>query len=347
MRSFLLNVKLFTGIVVLVVALITASSGALAEGGLKGTKVTESSDVAVGDSATVGDYEVMVLDFTPNADDLVAAENQLNDPPLAGNQFAMVRVGVTYNGDEKGKPWSDLSFRSVGALNVGYTDFNNSCGVIPDRATSSGELFEGGSVEFNICWQIATSDASSLSMYVKPSSSFDAEPTWFSLGNSPVSETPAAIDTLDIAPSSSRTETIAIGTAGQVTDYVVSVNEVVPMADELIASVNSFNDPPVAGNQFFMVNVSVTYTGSEAGIPWMDLKFKAVGDSSVGYTEASNSCGVTPEDSMNVNDVFPGGSVSFNVCWQIASADANSLVMYIEPLLNSGGSDPAWFNLQP
>ena len=149
-----------------------------------GSGETRDSPLGIGRVGNVGDYDVSVLSVTPNANDVVAAENQFNDPPADGNQFFLARVSVTYNGSATGNPGIELNFQAVGAKSTSYTVFNNPCGVYPDQNYPVTELFGGGSAEFNVCWQIDSDDADSLEMYVEPSFSYNAEPVWFSLDES-------------------------------------------------------------------------------------------------------------------------------------------------------------------
>jgi hypothetical protein len=58
---------------------------------------------------------------------------------------------------------------------------DNSCGWVPGNQASASELFPGGTVDYNICWQIASADAGSLVMLVESFSAQDPEPTWFAL----------------------------------------------------------------------------------------------------------------------------------------------------------------------
>jgi hypothetical protein len=306
--------------------------------------------VALGESGTVAGYEIVVADVVPDATDIVLAENQFNEPPAEDHQFFMVRLGVTYTGDGSGSPWFDLTFNAVGAAKVAYATFLHTCGVIPDDASEIPELFASGEAEFNICWEIREDDAGSLAMYVEDFTDFEVELTWFSLGMdgaaaTPVSDLKPKLESDDVVTGSSRTEPIPFGETGAVGDLHVTVDAVEPLADELIAAANEFNEPPETGNQFFMAAVTVTNAGLEVASPWMDLNFQAVGDASVGYTEFDNSCGVVPDGGTSIADVFPGGTVTFNVCWQIASDDAGSLVMYIDPLFSFDDSERAWFAL--
>lgn len=333
-----------------------------------GTGEARNSPLGIGRIGQVGDYDVNVISVTPNATDIVMAENQFNDPPAEGNQFFMARVAVTYTGNETGTPFVDLNFQSVGAKSTGYTTFNNSCGVYPEDALNIAELFQGGSAEFNVCWDIDSQDEGALVMYVDPLFSFDSKPVWFSLGNpievvvdpdaSPeASATEAPVPTQVPATSSgtaaslvqkesSRAVPIPVGSVGAVDDYEISVVSVTPWANDIVMAENQFNDPPQEGNQFFIARVTVTYVGNETGTPFVDLNFKAVGDSSAGYTTFNNSCGVYPDDAFTISELFPDGSAEFNVCWQITSTDQDSLVMYVEPLI-SFRSESVWFSLQP
>ncbi len=130
----------------------------------------------------MGDYEITVLSVNPNADDLVAAENEFNDPPVAGDQFFIAQIAVTYTGSETGNPGVDLNYQSVGDSGTSYTTYTNSCGVVPDDPIFTvTDLFEGGTAEFNVCWAIDSSDADSLEMYVEPLFALNSDPVWFSL----------------------------------------------------------------------------------------------------------------------------------------------------------------------
>lgn len=55
---------------------------------------------------------------------------------------------------------------------------------------------------------------------------------------------------------------------------------------------------------------------------------RTVGTSNVVYTTFGNSCGVIPGEIDG--DLLPGGTIGGNVCWQVPSSDAGSLVAFIE-----------------
>jgi hypothetical protein len=142
---------------------------------------TRDNPIPLGESAEVGDYTVTVLEAVPNATDLVMTENQFNEPPAAGKQFYLVGVEVTYNGTETGQPAFELNLQAVGDQAVAYTAFEASCGVVPLDQFQASELFPGGTVQFNTCWAIDSSDEDSLVMFVEAAFDFDAEPVFFAL----------------------------------------------------------------------------------------------------------------------------------------------------------------------
>lgn len=305
--------------------------------------------LAVGETGTVGDYTVKVLEVTPDATDIVMAENQFNDPPKDGNQFLIARIALEYTGAESGTPTFEVAFKVVGSSGVAYSTFDDYCGVVPDSLNDAPELFEGGTVELNLCWSVSSADVDSLVMYAEPFFSSDNGRTWFSLGNDAAATTgtpAAAAATRTTVKESSRKQPIPVGSVGIVGDYEVAVLEVTPDALDAVMAENQFNDPPKDGNQFYMVRVEVTYVGKDAGSPGTDLNFQAVGAGNRGYTTFEDSCGVIPESDLTLSDVFPDGRVEYNVCWQVAADDADSLVMFVEPLFNFD-NDRTWFSLEP
>jgi hypothetical protein len=125
-------------------------------------------------------WTIKVVTVLPDAGAAVMAENQFNTLP-AGLQDFMVTIQVVYDGPS-GR-FDDSAMRAVGASGIGYTDFGNSCGIIPqptpgpDFLGSWPEQFAGSTVSGNICWQIPSGDAGSLEMYINTSGA----PSFFAL----------------------------------------------------------------------------------------------------------------------------------------------------------------------
>ncbi len=128
-------------------------------------------------------FEIVVIDVVPDATSMVLAENQFNDPPEAGNQFSMVTLRAKYLGPDSTTFNGSFRLRALGSRGVVYTSFENSCGTIPNELPEP-ELFTNGEVEGAVCWQIASSDADSLMMFLDEHLlSFAGERVWFSLDN--------------------------------------------------------------------------------------------------------------------------------------------------------------------
>ena len=134
----------------------------------------------LGETVTVGDWDVTVLSTTPGATEAVLAENQFNDPPAANHQFYVVDVEATYNGTESESVFAGLTFTSVGASSVAY-DWISTCGVIPNELDSFSEVFPGGTVTGSLCWSVDAADVDSLVLVIDAAFSFDEERAFVAL----------------------------------------------------------------------------------------------------------------------------------------------------------------------
>jgi hypothetical protein len=137
--------------------------------------------VSVGDSATVGPWEMRVVAVTPDATDQVMTENQFNDPPVEGNQFYIATLEATYSGDDSSTFWIDMTLKAIGESNVAYEAFEAGCGVIPDDINDAGETFPGGTITGNVCWSVGAGDVASLAMIAEESFTFEETRVFFAL----------------------------------------------------------------------------------------------------------------------------------------------------------------------
>jgi hypothetical protein len=151
-------------------------------------------------------------------------------------------------------------------------------------------------------------------------------------------------------PGETRDNPIPLGTTTRIvsdegTPWSLTVNAVFPDATAQVLAANMFNDPPKPGYQFFMFTLTLTYLGSGSEKPASVLTWlKAVGASNVAYQQGlEDSCGVLPEPDLDpFREIFSGGSVTGNECFQVRSSDADSLVLYYAP----PGQKPVWFALR-
>ena len=104
----------------------------------------------------------------------VQAENTFNDPPLEDRRMALVTVSVTYSGTgDETVSVSSNEFSLTGSNSIVYRSFDDGvyCGGIPDQL--NGELFSGGTLEGNLCFQYPE-DETNLILIVEPMFSFDS-----------------------------------------------------------------------------------------------------------------------------------------------------------------------------
>jgi hypothetical protein len=87
---------------------------------------------------------------------------------------------MTYDGPEESGTVFDLQYSVVGELNRSYLTFDAFCGVVPDDLTlNTSDVFQGGTVEGNLCWSVPSGEVESLVMSVSPL--FPEERVFFSL----------------------------------------------------------------------------------------------------------------------------------------------------------------------
>lgn len=127
-------------------------------------------------------WRVTIVDFTPDATQEVLDENQFNDPPAPGKRFSIVRVKVeNVSAGNPGDPDVGFAFRMVGSENVGYSTFEASCGVIPDDIDfKPNDVFEGGSLEGNICYETAIGETD-FTIFTDYSLSDEEDIRWFAV----------------------------------------------------------------------------------------------------------------------------------------------------------------------
>ena len=126
--------------------------------------------------------------------------------------------------------------------------------------------------------------------------------------------------------------------------WEITVLDTTPDATGIVLAENQFNDPPDAGNQFFIAKVRAKYLGPGSTNFSGDIHLGALGDGGVLYTTYGNSCGVIPDRLPNPV-LFTNGTIEGNVCWQIDSADADSLLMAFGDAYLTSVQNAVWFDL--
>jgi len=155
-----------------------------------------------------------------------------------------------------------------------------------------------------------------------------------------------------IAPGE-RGNPIPLGKAAVVTDdHRLTVLSAKPDATaDVLAVTNQFgghpNDPPPAGAQYFLAAIQVTYTGGghDDELRYLQQHINSMGAHNAAYIPGDDACSyggwlplpVFPEP----DELYSGQTAAGNICWRIASNDADSLLLYVEDYPKK-----TWFSLR-
>lgn len=96
-------------------------------------------------------------------------------------------------------------------------------------------------------------------------------------------------------------------------DWTVDLGEPT-LADDVVKKENPYNEAPADGMEYWLVPVKAVYTGTETGWPAGEVMVEFVGDDAKTYND---SCGVIPDDLMDVDELYEGGEADGNVCIQV------------------------------
>lgn len=143
----------------------------------------------------------------------------------------------------------------------------------------------------------------------------------------------ASAPVLAASPSGSRTNPIALHKMVAIpsaSGWKVRVNSSTPNGTSAVMAANEFNSKPAAGHQFFIINVTESYSGKGQSNALEGLTLDALGRSNVAY-DSSDDCGVVPDSISDTAQVFTGGSITGNICFSVKSSDAASLLLLAEP----------------
>jgi len=293
----------------------------------------------------VGSVEVVILANEPDATELVLAENEFNTVPAPGNRFVMWRVAVANVGEQTTPLLAEVSFAVAGPSTVVYNTSAN-CGVIPDQLDEFRDVFPGGTVEGNLCWEVADRDAESL-VFLVDESAFSSDRTIFASAGTNVPLTvdyPTPVPPETDGPAGTRGNPYPIGGTITIGEWDIKVTDVAEDATTEVLAENSFNEEPADGRQFFMVGIEATYNGEASDFLFASTSLSTVGPLAVAYT-GEDTCGVVPGEIEVFSEVFPGGTVAGNLCWSVRNEDADGLVLYAQEAVTLDG-ESLFFDLR-
>jgi hypothetical protein len=251
-------------------------------------------------------------------------------------------VAATYTGDGSQTTFSGLDIGAMAADRAIY-DFESSCGVIPGAFRTFAQVFPGGTVTGNLCWQVDSANADSLILVAQPGFSVEPLPVYLGLPGAGVvfDAPPSALMPIGPGALGSRGNPIPVGTAVLVDDWEISVVGSKPDATESVLAHNGFNEPPADDRQFFVVEVAARYVGEGSASLGTAVSLSSVGASSVEYT-FDDGCGVVPDGLALFDDVASGRTLTGATCWSVRRDDVVSLVLMADPALDTT-ADPIFF----
>lgn len=120
-----------------------------------------------------------------------------------------------------------------------------------------------------------------------------------------------------------RENPVAIGTTISGKEYEVVVNSVTRDATEQVLAANSFNKAPAEGNEYLVVNLTITYTGADSGFDAMVRSEYVSAEGKV--FDGLATIAVAPEPALQLEELYTGASTTGNRVLQVPSGDAGLL----------------------
>lgn len=159
-------------------ALSFLAVAACSDAGGKASLGTRKDPHPIGKGAEIGDWTVVVIGVTPDADDVIAAAYEFNEPPADGRQYVLIRLKATYHGDDPGTFWNDTISTFYG--DPGNT-YESATVVVPDEMADAREAQPGAVIEGNIVFEVPSREVEEGMLAVEETISFDDVRTFFKL----------------------------------------------------------------------------------------------------------------------------------------------------------------------
>ena len=104
---------------------------------------------------------------------------------------------------------------------------------------------------------------------------------------------------------------------------VVGINE---DAWEVVRRENQFNDPPTAGNRYYIVRVEVENVAGAGAVTVTSGDIELIGSNRLVYQTYRHYCGVIPDELFGT--IYPGGKVEGNACFQVGANETGFVLIH-------------------
>lgn len=144
-----------------------------------------------------------------------------------------------------------------------------------------------------------------------------------------------AVETCEVAPAVEGGGTdfaapLELCQAASIEGWDIAVTAVELDATATVMDANTFNEEPADGSQYLMFTLTGTNTGTEAVDPFIGLN-TAVDIADYRYED---TCGVLPNDLVDVGEVAPGESFTANDCVFVDSAGVEESVLAVSDFMS-------------
>ena len=325
------------------------------------------------DGALITDDEFLIgvataIENTAQAQTLtesILSANRYNEPPPEGHSFFIVGIIVTNLSAESRSFDASYRLRLVGQSNVAYSQFENSCGVLPDdlsKFDSYRELFESGALSGFVCFSVQASDIGTLILYDDGPIFSDNKRLFWAL---PTASEPVPTPTLEPVdtPTPGPTPTPAPTATSTPAPIGRSSDDPFPLRDQGdLANMDGFSLRVVEVTQGRKADELVEFgekLSSDFGRVVVRIKVQNDGDRGESYSAYSrlhalglktereykdwtfggkDDCGLGLDVEWDsLRDIDPGRSQTANVCFVVRKADVGALL-----LVDNGGYDGSY-----
>ena len=138
-------------------------------------------------------------------------------------------------------------------------------------------------------------------------------------------------------------DVVPLGTAARIGDYQVTVDAVELDANASVAAANEFNEAPAG--QYVVTQLTVTYTGTEEGMPGWDLSAVFHGADARQYSDAECTA-VLADDAMEAPTLNPGGTDTFQFCMDVPPSAIPGGQLSVEPTMSFDDDERVYYAVQ-
>ncbi len=140
---------------------------------------TQAKSTRVHQEAQVGDWNVVVVSVTWNADTVVANHSEFNDPPEDGHQYVLVKVQATRTGEGSASFITDVYCTFLGS---GGDVFDAVPQDIPDAIREAEDVETGSTLTGYMVFQVSSDQVNGGQLVMEAASSSDGSQVIFDLG---------------------------------------------------------------------------------------------------------------------------------------------------------------------